>query len=96
MEICADTNIHSLCFLGVDNSFTAFLNKIGDRAREDGKKAVEAIKAETRNENVEFIYLDLASLAEVKKFAQEVQKRTDTIDLLVNSKVLRVMAKQPR
>ncbi|GJJ69517.1 hypothetical protein EMPS_01863 [Entomortierella parvispora] len=58
---------------------------IGDRAREDGEKVVATIKEQTRNENVEFIYLDLASLEEVKKFSREVQKRTNTIDLLINN-----------
>ncbi|KAF9900499.1 Retinol dehydrogenase 13, partial [Linnemannia zychae] len=58
---------------------------IGDRAREQGAKAVEAIKAQARNPHVEFIYLDLASLNDVRRFVEEVIKRTDVIDLLVNN-----------
>ncbi|KAF9128625.1 Retinol dehydrogenase 12 [Mortierella sp. 14UC] len=57
---------------------------ISSLAREQGAKAVETIKAQTRNPHIEFIYLDLASLKDVRRFA-EVTKRTSVIDLLVNN-----------
>ncbi|KAF9316556.1 hypothetical protein BG003_001804 [Podila horticola] len=58
---------------------------IGDRATELGIRAVESIKAKTGNMNVEFVYLDLGSFAEVRSFAHEVAKRTPVLDLLVNN-----------
>ncbi|KAG0052274.1 hypothetical protein BGZ83_002780 [Gryganskiella cystojenkinii] len=58
---------------------------IGDRATEMGIRAVESIKAKTRNMNVEFIYLDLGSFKEVRSFVQEVERRTSIIDLLINN-----------
>ncbi|KAK3844925.1 MAG: hypothetical protein J3R72DRAFT_437464 [Linnemannia gamsii] len=69
---------------------------IGDRAMEQGVRAVEAIKAQSRNPYVEFIYLDLASLKDVRRFAEEVMKRTAVIDLLVNNaEVMNLPSFQP-
>ncbi|KAI8361867.1 hypothetical protein B0O80DRAFT_88298 [Mortierella sp. GBAus27b] len=58
---------------------------IGDRATELGIKAVEEIKQKTRNQAVEYIYLDLGSFKEVRSFAEEVARRTSVIDLLINN-----------
>ncbi|KAG0092506.1 hypothetical protein BGZ92_009587 [Podila epicladia] len=58
---------------------------IGDRATELGIRAVESIKAKTGNMNVEFVYLDLGSFAEVRSFAQEIARRTPIVDLLINN-----------
>ncbi|KAI9231167.1 MAG: hypothetical protein BYD32DRAFT_225570, partial [Podila humilis] len=58
---------------------------IGDRATELGIRAVESIKAKTGNMNVEFVYLDLGSFAEVRSFAQEISRRTQIVDLLINN-----------
>ncbi|KAF9436743.1 Eukaryotic translation initiation factor 4E type 2 [Entomortierella beljakovae] len=58
---------------------------IGDRATEAGIRAVESIKSKTGNMNVEFLYLDLSSLKDVKTFAQGVMERTTKIDLLLNN-----------
>ncbi|KAF9325475.1 hypothetical protein BG006_011067 [Podila minutissima] len=57
-----------------------------DRATELGIRAVESIKTKTGNMNVEFVYLDLGSFAEVRSFAQESERRTPIVDLLINSK----------
>ncbi|KAG0239652.1 Retinol dehydrogenase 12 [Mortierella sp. GBA43] len=57
----------------------------GDRATELGIKAVEEIKQKTRNQAVEYIYLDLGSFKEVRSFAEEVARRTSVIDLLINN-----------
>ena len=59
---------------------------IGDRATEMGIRAVESIKEKTGNMNVEFVYLDLGSFKDIRSFVQEVERRTSTIDLLINSK----------
>ncbi|KAF9956363.1 hypothetical protein BGZ70_009930 [Mortierella alpina] len=58
---------------------------IGDRATEQGIRAVETIKGKTRNPNVEFHYLDLGSFKDVHAFVEEVKKRTLAVDLLVNN-----------
>ncbi|KAF9330777.1 Retinol dehydrogenase 12 [Linnemannia elongata] len=58
---------------------------IGDRATELGIRAVEAIKAKTKNMHVEFLYLDLGSFKDVREFAGEISRRTDTVDLLINN-----------
>ncbi|KAF9173713.1 Retinol dehydrogenase 12 [Mortierella sp. AD011] len=58
---------------------------IGDRATEQGIRAVETIKAKTGNMNVEFFYLDLGSFKDIKTFAREVTDRTAVIDLLINN-----------
>ncbi|KAK3815842.1 MAG: hypothetical protein J3R72DRAFT_461285 [Linnemannia gamsii] len=58
---------------------------IGDRATELGIRAVEAIKAKTKNMHVEFLYLDLGSFKDVREFAEEISRRTDTVDLLINN-----------
>ncbi|KAG0370548.1 hypothetical protein BGZ54_005778 [Gamsiella multidivaricata] len=58
---------------------------IGDRATEMGIRAVEAIKAKTLNMNVDFVYLDLGSFKEVRSFAEEVARRTEVVDLLINN-----------
>lgn len=60
--------------------------QIGDRATELGIRAVEAIKAKTKNMHVEFLYLDLGSFKDIREFAGEISRRTDTVDLLINSK----------
>ncbi|KAF9551391.1 Retinol dehydrogenase 12 [Mortierella hygrophila] len=58
---------------------------IGDRATELGIRAVEAIKAKTKNMHVEFLYLDLGSFKDIREFAGEISRRTDTVDLLINN-----------
>jgi len=74
--ICVD------CLLIVANSV---LQHAGDRATELGIKAAESIKRKTHNPNVEFIYLDLGSFKDVRFFAEQVERRTPVIDLLINS-----------
>ncbi|KAF9915414.1 Retinol dehydrogenase 12 [Linnemannia zychae] len=58
---------------------------IGDRATELGIRAVEAIMTKTKNMHVEFLYLDLGSFKDIREFAQEVSRRTNAIDLLINN-----------
>ncbi|KAF9584440.1 hypothetical protein BGW38_006457 [Lunasporangiospora selenospora] len=54
-------------------------------ATEAGIRAVENIKVQSKNPNVEFIYLDLGSFQEIRKFSEEVNRRTNVVDLLVNN-----------
>ena len=55
------------------------------RNKERGDVAVEKIKEETGNKNVELMLLDLASLASVRKFADEFKKRHKKLDILINN-----------
>lgn len=48
-------------------------------------KAVQAIKTESENEQVEALHLDLASLASVKKGAEAYQAKYDKLDVLINN-----------
>ncbi|KAG0337850.1 hypothetical protein BG004_007467 [Podila humilis] len=57
----------------------------GDRATELGIRAVESIKTKTGNMNVEFVYLDLGSFADIRTFAEDVARKTSVIDLLINN-----------
>ena len=47
--------------------------------------AVDKIKLETNNNNVEVEILDLASLQSVRDFADRIKKRFKRIDILVNN-----------
>lgn len=47
--------------------------------------AVKDIQNSTKNPNVEFIHLDLANLASVRNFVEEVKKRGLVVDLLINN-----------
>lgn len=64
------------------------------RNLEKGKRAIDAIVEETPGANVELLELDLASLASVRDAADEVARRTDTLEVLINN--AGVMALPPR
>jgi NAD(P)-dependent dehydrogenase (short-subunit alcohol dehydrogenase family) len=55
------------------------------RNREKTEEAIGRILAETPKASVEFIELDLASLASVRSFAKEVSERLSRIDVLCNN-----------
>ena len=55
------------------------------RNPEKGENALQKIKAQNENANVEVMILDLANLQSVKKFADEFKKRYDRLDLLINN-----------
>ena len=55
------------------------------RSEEKAEAAVEEIKSLTSNENVEFVKLDLASLASVRKCAETIQDKYEKIDYLINN-----------
>lgn len=58
---------------------------MGCRNIETGKTAQEEIRSQSGNENVVLKNLDLSSLESVRKFAEEVRKEEEKIDLLINN-----------
>jgi len=50
-----------------------------------GNEAVERIKAESENENVQLELLDLGSLASTRAFAERILAKWDRLDILVNN-----------
>lgn len=55
------------------------------RSAERGQHTVEKIRRESGNDRVEFLQADLASLAQVRRLAAEVQERFDHLDVLINN-----------
>jgi NAD(P)-dependent dehydrogenase (short-subunit alcohol dehydrogenase family) len=55
------------------------------RSRERGARALERIRTETGNSRIELVLADLASLAEVRRLAQELLGRCPQIHVLVNN-----------
>merc|ERR1719391_36786 len=55
------------------------------RNKQRGMAAVEKVKKETGNQNVELKELDLSSFVSVKKFAQDVNTTLGKVDILVNN-----------
>jgi NAD(P)-dependent dehydrogenase (short-subunit alcohol dehydrogenase family) len=55
------------------------------RSPERGAKALERIRSETGNERVELVLADLASLAEIRRLAQELLSACPQIHVLVNN-----------
>lgn len=58
---------------------------IASRTPSKALAVVEEIKTETKNENVEFIQLDLLSLASVTKFANEFKAKKLPLHILLNN-----------
>ena len=50
-----------------------------------GQNAVDKIKAESKNENVELELLDLASLKSIKEFSERILKKLNRLDILINN-----------
>ena len=55
------------------------------RSVEKGQAAVEVVKSRSKNENVVFIQLDLASLKSVRDFSAKVLQDEARIDILINN-----------
>ena len=55
------------------------------RSVEKGQAAVEAVKSRSKNENVVFVKLDLASLKSVRDFSDRVLQDEVHIDILINN-----------
>ena len=58
---------------------------IHGRDKQKTQAAYEEIKAETGNNNVDFMIADFLSLAEVKAFADKFKQKYDCLDVLVNN-----------
>jgi retinol dehydrogenase 12 len=55
------------------------------RSAEKGARVVRDIKAASGNDNVEFLQADFASLAEVRRLADEVNRRYPQLHVLINN-----------
>lgn len=55
------------------------------RNEEKTDSVIDEIKAETGNNNVEFLHLDLSSLSSVKKFSDQFMQHHDRLDVLMNN-----------
>ena len=55
------------------------------RSPERGERALEEIKAQSRNESVELMVADLSAQAEVRRLAEEFLESHDRLDVLVNN-----------
>ncbi len=58
---------------------------ITGRNRERGEQAVEEVRRESGNEEIELVIADLAVQAEVRRLAEEFRERHDRLDVLVNN-----------
>jgi NAD(P)-dependent dehydrogenase (short-subunit alcohol dehydrogenase family) len=66
---------------------------LASRTESKGIDAVNAIKAETEDVDIEYLPLDLASLPSIKRAAEQVTSRTDRLDLLIlNAGIMAVPA----
>ena len=55
------------------------------RSEEKGNNALETIKEETPNADIQVMLVDLSDLESVKKFADNFKKKFDKLDLLINN-----------
>ena len=55
------------------------------RSADRGERAVEDVKRLSGNDKVEYRHLDLASLASVRQFAEEILQEETPIDILINN-----------
>lgn len=58
---------------------------MASRDEAKGQQAVEKLKSQVPNAQVEFISLDLASLSSIQTFATNFKKRFDRLDILLNN-----------
>ena len=58
---------------------------IAGRNEESGRKAVKEIVEETKNANVIFKKVDLASFASIRNFADTIKSEEEQVDILVNN-----------
>jgi NAD(P)-dependent dehydrogenase (short-subunit alcohol dehydrogenase family) len=55
------------------------------RDPERGRAALESIKARSGNQSIELMICDFASLAQIRKLAEEFKQKHDRLDVLVNN-----------
>lgn len=58
---------------------------VAGRSQEKAQSAVNQIRAETGSEQVDYVWADLSSHAEIREMAGEVQRRYSRLDVLVNN-----------
>ncbi|KAL1936463.1 hypothetical protein VTP01DRAFT_597 [Rhizomucor pusillus] len=58
---------------------------VAARNKTQAEATIEEIRKETKNDEVEFIEIDLCSLASVKKFADDFKSRHDKLHMLLNN-----------
>lgn len=58
---------------------------VAARNKTQAEATIEEIRKETKNDKVEFIEIDLCSLASVKKFADDFKSRHDKLHMLLNN-----------
>jgi NAD(P)-dependent dehydrogenase (short-subunit alcohol dehydrogenase family) len=58
---------------------------IGSRNEERGQKALEEIKLASNSDDIELLLIDLASKDSIKNAAEIINKKTDSIDVLIHN-----------
>jgi len=58
---------------------------IVSRNEQKAKNAVEGIKTSTGNSNINYVIADLSSQKSIRKAAEEIRKRVEKIDVLINN-----------
>jgi NAD(P)-dependent dehydrogenase (short-subunit alcohol dehydrogenase family) len=58
---------------------------IHGRNKQKTQAAYEEMKAETGNDKIEYLTADFLSLAEIKRFSDEIKQKYDRLDVLVNN-----------
>ncbi|KAG0742217.1 hypothetical protein G6F62_008043 [Rhizopus arrhizus] len=79
----SNTGIGKICALEMAKKGCTVI--LACRNEEKTIKVVEEIKTATKNEKIEFIKLDLMSLASVKQFAQEFKAKYQELHILINN-----------
>jgi NAD(P)-dependent dehydrogenase (short-subunit alcohol dehydrogenase family) len=77
--------LHNLIFFFFNYSFIFFNSVFACRNREKTESVINDIKKETKNENLEFLEIDMTSLSSVKRFVSEFFTRYDKVDILLNN-----------
>jgi len=67
---------------------------IAARDKNKGKLAVEQIISSTKNQNVEFMKVDLSDLESVRKFAEEYKNKYQHLHILINNAGIMSLPKQ--
>lgn len=67
---------------------------VGARSPQRGSEAVDEIRVASGNDNVELVIVDLASMASVRSAAEDVMRRVDRLDVLVNNAGVTVGSRQ--
>ena len=61
------------------------------RDQKRGQEAVDKIKLENKNEQVELEILNLSSLKSIKDFSDRINKKLDRLDILINNAGMKLL-----